>query len=275
MSATLLLVSIGLVTHSQPSAHYDVEPAIALSAAAAMMVAAKLIDMEAYSAECEALDSVTGACDPSEINRIDRWVTDQSSGTARLFSDMLLTTMLALPLGFSAVEAGLDDRPGQGRRFLDQNAVAYSAIAGTALVTEILKVGFRRPRPLVYNSTFDPETRRDKDAFMSFPSGHASLSFAAATVLSVSLLERHDGGPLPALAASLSYFGALSVAALRVAGGKHFITDILAGAVIGTGVGLAVTLAHLERGPDAVGTETRALESRHDASWGVSFGGSF
>jgi membrane-associated phospholipid phosphatase len=44
--------------------------------------------------------------------------------------------------------------------------------------------------------------------------------------------------------AILLYAGALGVAALRVAAGKHFPTDVAAGAALGTGMGWLAARLH-------------------------------
>jgi undecaprenyl-diphosphatase len=67
--------------------------------------------------------------------------------------------------------------------------------------------------------------------FFSFPSGHATLVFAAAAVL---LLAR-----LPTSLRWGALVLAAAVAASRVAVGHHWPSDVLAGAVLGLGVGLA------------------------------------
>jgi membrane-associated phospholipid phosphatase len=69
----------------------------------------------------------------------------------------------------------------------------------------------------------------------SFPSGHASVSFATATVL-----QQHFGWSVgvPAYAAA-SY-----VAASRVQDKRHYLSDVAFGAVVGIVVGRSVTVGH-------------------------------
>jgi membrane-associated phospholipid phosphatase len=65
----------------------------------------------------------------------------------------------------------------------------------------------------------------------SFPSGHAATAFAAATV--VAILAPRLRVPAHVLAALVAFS--------RVYLGVHFLSDVLAGAVLGIGVGLLVS----------------------------------
>jgi len=65
----------------------------------------------------------------------------------------------------------------------------------------------------------------------SFPSGHAATAFAAATV--VAILAPRLRVPALVLAALIAFS--------RVYLGVHFLSDVLAGAVLGIGVGLLVS----------------------------------
>jgi len=65
----------------------------------------------------------------------------------------------------------------------------------------------------------------------SFPSGHAAMAFAAATV--VAILAPRLRVPALVLAALVAFS--------RVYLGVHFLSDVLAGAVLGIGVGLLVS----------------------------------
>jgi len=78
-------------------------------------------------------------------------------------------------------------------------------------------------------------TRPDGSGADSFPSGHSAGTACAAVIL----WDRFGpGAGIPATAVAV--FTALS----RVTLGKHFPSDVIAGAAIGISVGLAVTKAH-------------------------------
>lgn len=100
-------------------------------------------------------------------------------------------------------------------------------------VTQAVKLSVGRARP-------------DGGRF-SFPSGHASITFASATVL-----QRHLGwkAGIPA------YAVATYVAASRIQDNRHFLSDVALGAAIGIVAGRTVTLgrnhARFALGPMAV-----------------------
>lgn len=95
------------------------------------------------------------------------------------------------------------------------------------LLSTALKLLTRRDRPFVANPDQDPLVRTRLD--VSFPSGHAAMSFAAAVVLARFVPRR--------LAPLLFVLAAL-IAWSRVYVGVHYPTDVLAGALLGTAVGL-------------------------------------
>ena len=75
-------------------------------------------------------------------------------------------------------------------------------------------------------------TRPDGSNDLSFPSGHAAITFAGATVL-----ERHLGWKKAALA----YVIAAYVASSRMHDNRHYLSDVVFGAAIGTIAGRVVT----------------------------------
>jgi membrane-associated phospholipid phosphatase len=115
----------------------------------------------------------------------------------------------ALWLGIAAVGAALDsDRRPLYKRTARAVLVAYGA-------NQAVKFTVRRRRPLLEDLPPLVSTISE----LSYPSAHASTSFAAARVL---------GGPFYALAGA--------VALTRPYLGVHYLSDSLAGAVLGTAV---------------------------------------
>src|SRR5439155_994761 len=112
---------------------------------------------------------------------------------------------------------------------------------GTAGVLAVLPMALKLPHGLPSCALpCDPASLRENR--QSFPSGHASLAFAAAT--SYLVMAQREQLPHRARNAALMYAGAASVAALRVAGGKHFPTDVIGGAVLGSAIGWLVARIH-------------------------------
>ena len=115
------------------------------------------------------------------------------------------------------------------------------ALAVSQVVTDVTKMAVRRPRPTQYR---DGAYASSVEQQMSFPAGHTSATAAATTAYTVAFSLRHPDSPWRFAVAG----GAVALTAFtawgRVAGGMHFYTDILGGAVIGAAAGLAVPLAH-------------------------------
>ena len=104
------------------------------------------------------------------------------------------------------------------------------------IASSMLKFAAQRERP-------------DGSNNFSFPSAHASNSFAWASFLSTDLSRRlgEDGGWLRTLAVSAPYMLASYVAASRVGGERHYMTDIVAGAALGTAIGYGLYHLHFDR----------------------------
>jgi undecaprenyl-diphosphatase len=103
------------------------------------------------------------------------------------------------------------------------------AVVLSELSSGLLKRLIERDRPFVVEPEPDPLVR--EPVTHSFPSGHATVSFACAVVLAAAI---------PRLAVPL-YVLAAAIAWSRVVTGVHYPLDVLAGAVLGIAVGLLVT----------------------------------
>src|SRR5881296_3158707 len=173
-------------------------------------------------------------CDPRSLPGIDRSALHTFSGSAGTLS----TALLVGTVGFAGI-ASLDGATPDQRR--GHVAVFANSLAWTLAATDWVKVLVRRKRPVLYTAgataaAEDPNSQR------SFPSGHASVAFAAATTYL--MMARRERLPHQTRNAVLLYVGALGVSALRVSAGKHFPTDVLGGAVLGTGIGWLTAKVH-------------------------------
>jgi undecaprenyl-diphosphatase len=110
---------------------------------------------------------------------------------------------------------------GGERRFHAVGAAALAAGLGIALFLRLKKAAARKRPCAVERSCW--ATLLPPDQF-SFPSGHTITAFSVAISLS---------GFYPTLALGL-IFCAVSIAASRILLGMHFLSDVLAGALIGS-----------------------------------------
>lgn len=89
-----------------------------------------------------------------------------------------------------------------------------------------------------------PLVDRTLRGFLSFPSGHATVTFALATAIAVLLAGVPGVSRAVRLAvAAAAFAAAAAVAAAMIALDFHYFTDAVAGAAVGTGTVLATALA--------------------------------
>jgi undecaprenyl-diphosphatase len=119
---------------------------------------------------------------------------------------------------------------GGAQRSAAVGAAGSAALVGV-LVFKALKHLSQRPRPCQYEPHCWSKVL-PPDQF-SFPSGHTMTAFSIALV--VSYYYPSLEGPL--------FFLALSIAVSRIVLGMHFLSDVLAGVVLGAGLGcLSITM---------------------------------
>ena len=117
-------------------------------------------------------------------------------------------------------------RDGQAAHALAETMVALVAVNATQVA---LKRAFRRARPAGPVAWWDVHA---PDQF-SFPSGHTMNAFAVATLVTVHV----------PMAAPLAFAVAASVGASRVVLELHYVSDVVAGATLGTALAAAVLMA--------------------------------
>ncbi len=185
------------------------------------------------------------AADPAAPDRAAAWnqVLVWDAGTLRAVNGGLASPALDPAMGLLSnrillVAAPLAALP---YTYSTRGLTPTLELAGTVAVAEatagglgfVLKSAFNRPRPyLVDASLRTPDGFEDSAAF---PSGHAAVSFAWATVLAAD--EPTLAIPAFALASGITFS--------RMYNGVHYPSDVAAGALLGLAAGWA-TLAGRE-----------------------------
>ncbi len=202
--------------------------------------------------------------------------TRAARARADLVSDLGVVTSLALLASDSIVVAGLlDDDFDLAWELFFMDAQVF-ALSGPLVHTLQLATARARPdiEPCRSDSTHSDQCARTKNT--SFPSGHATTAFASAATYCAHRLELSLYGhpALDALGCGVQVGGAFASALLRVAADRHHATDIAAGALLGTTLGLGVPLVVRASSADSQGTAL-VLTPSLGATAGLVLSGSF
>ena len=179
---------------------------------------------------------VPPSCRWCEPPRLDRWARRQlvwrdtrAAGTA---SDLF---QFAVPAGAVAA-LWIQAAPHGGREVAEDLLVLTESASTAILLTQVAKFAVGRLR----QDAWARGTIASPDDKLSFWSGHASSAFgAAAAATQIARLRGRPGWKWLGLAT----FGAAAITGyLRVAANRHWLTDVVSGAAVGSATGLLVPL---------------------------------
>jgi membrane-associated phospholipid phosphatase len=177
---------------------------------------------------------VLGTPDRGDVNAFDRAAMfDYSSGLNKTGDVLLVATVLA-----PATYGFFLDLP----EMVTAGVIYVETIAFADAAKNTFKLLVPRYRPYMYSGGASDVDSREND--QSFLSGDATLAFAAATATVYLFSVYFPGSPWFVPLTAGAYGLATLTAALRVAAGMHFMTDVMAGAVLGSAIGYAVPYLH-------------------------------
>jgi membrane-associated phospholipid phosphatase len=156
----------------------------------------------------------------------DALVWDKITRATRL-SDT--TAFVLSPLNAIGTVAVLALRDGRGDNYAVDAMIVLESAAITSDITQIVKWIAARERPAQQDN-------------MSFFSGHTSVAFSLA--VSGGMVATLRGYRGDKIVWGIGLAGATTTAYLRIAGDKHYFTDVLTGALVGSAVGVLVPYLH-------------------------------
>jgi membrane-associated phospholipid phosphatase len=219
--------AVGEKTEPRALSVYEVSPArdLTITGAAFLMgVVPYVLESTIVGRRCP--------CPPSDVNSFDRGVIGNRSQFGTVVSDVGVGIAFLAPVLVDWLDVGI------GTVFIDDMMVYAQTLAiNSALVTGV-KYSVQRPIPRVYAGDLS-------ESYLSFYSGHTSSAFSALSHGAMTYNYRHEAGVWPWAITGL-VGGA--VAAGRVAGGYHFYSDVIIGALAGTSVGVVNSLLHRTAG---------------------------
>lgn len=256
MTAWLILAPVIAAAADEPYP-YDLETgreAGLLGAAGATFLAGFLVD--------GSLPPDAGTIrDPARVPGFDRSATRHWSPRADHASDWLVWTQMVSPVALMVTDPG--DRQGGKLALIYTETLLLNA--GT---TFALKRVFGRARPFVHND--DPripaELRRSTTAYRSFPSGHSANAFASMVFFATTFARLNPDSDAQGWVWGGCLTAATTTGLLRYLAGRHYPTDILAGAALGATLGWLVP--HLHEVDEGAGA---APSGGLKMAWGFGF----
>ncbi|MEM7678476.1 MAG: phosphatase PAP2 family protein [Myxococcota bacterium] len=175
-----------------------------------------------------------------ELAAIDQWRATSDFVFDHDLSNLGLGLMAAWVITDIALIESLD----RGDEWSDYLMIYAQSAAFTFALTDLAKIAVRRPRPIAYRQVRDGnEIASDTNTALSFFSGHAAMTGTLAGTASYLAWVRGDRQEAWLVTLG-SLFLTSFVSAMRVVEGKHFPTDVIAGSIVGMGVGALVPHFH-------------------------------
>jgi membrane-associated phospholipid phosphatase len=203
------------------------------SGGALSSIAALMIDSKVKPLSFEEINKLSS----NNLSWIDKSAAFNWSKEFSFASDILVSLSAIAPaLLFISKRTGKD--------FFIISAMYLETMIYSFALPYLAKGSIQRTRPYVYNSETPLEEKLSTDANTSFFSGHTTVAFSSAVFLSTLYGDYFPGSKFKPYV----WAGTLLVAAItgytRYEAGKHFPTDIITGAIVGSAIGYLIPFIH-------------------------------
>ena len=190
-----------------------------------------------------------------------RFESPTARAVSRTASDLLFYSLMAYPV---VVDSLLVTLPRNDHVAWQMLVLDLETLAVAGLVAVTLEHIMGRQRPYVRECVGGPSeaSRGDctasgpKESYKSFPSGHALMAFASAGLICANhvRLPLYGGGAPDRIACGAAMGLATVQSALRITGDRHYLSDVLLGAALGSAIGYGLpTVLHYGKSDDDEG----------------------
>ncbi|MBP5246437.1 MAG: phosphatase PAP2 family protein [Fibrobacter sp.] len=218
-----ILTALGASVHGEEAPY-----ALSLGTEAPILslgVTAYIVSQYAYS------QMEPRSCEPNKENLLpwDRPFAGTFHPAFDDVSDWTLYALIAFPLGFETVELALGNSTGSEALtfFLTAAEITLWQSSLNLIVRSLRLWG----RPEIYRSGAD---RSRGESWGSFYSGHTGAAFSIAVFSSLWFMEKYPNSSYIPLVWGGTLGLASAVGIMRITAGKHFPTDVIAGALVGS-----------------------------------------
>lgn len=180
------------------------------------------------------------ALDEANIPGFDHFAVRQYSASAKRASDFMLWGSIVLPTVLLA-------DPAIRRNVPEVAVIGCEVLLLNTALTQLTKELTHRPRPFNYNPDVPMSAKLKRDARLSFFSGHTSTAAAACFATAKIWADHHPSSDWKPVVWVTATAIPLTVGYLRIRAGKHYLSDVLTGFVIGSATGLLIPHWHRSR----------------------------
>ena len=173
----------------------------------------------------------------NDINRFDRSAADNWSPASAKWSNGILAAIMVSPSGLLIEKDTRND-------FVTLSVMYGESILITTGLNGSVKNIVQRKRPYTYNSDVPDEEKKKTDSVRSFYSGHTANAFNSAVFISTVYADYYPESSLRFGVWGAALSAASLTGYLRYRAGKHYPTDIIAGAAAGSTTGWLVPALH-------------------------------
>jgi hypothetical protein len=182
-------------------------------------------------------ESVILGLDKNDIPAFDRRTAGWHDDNLDKMSYIPFYAVMPLPLVLLADKSMKPDRGRIGLMYLE--AFAFEGILYTSSVYFV-----DRFRPDVYNTDLPLSYRTNGNFRNSFFAGHVAVVAASTFFISKVYDDYHPKSGFKWVLYGASAAATVGMGYIRLAAGKHFLSDIIVGAAVGTACGLLVPVIH-------------------------------